>query len=68
MFNKVNERSRKYIYKNHEIVFNDVTAVKVSKNSGTHYLELKCGKKIIVAPLWLAIELDMDEWNFTSSK
>lgn len=67
MFRKVNERKRTYVYNGFKLTYENVIEVKISE-SGTHYLNLKDGKKVIVAPKWLTIELDMDEWDFTSSK
>lgn len=70
-FNKLTppERSRKYIFPNGEIVFQDVTAVAVSP-SGTHRLELGglgqvgAARKAIVPTGWIGIVLDVDDWTF----
>lgn len=67
MFRKVNERKRTYVYEKTKLTYENVVEVKISE-SGTHYLNLQDGTKVIVAPKWIAIELDIDEWSFTSSK
>jgi len=58
------ERRRVYVYPTGATcIFHGVTRVGISE-SGTHYLDLADGKKIIVAPGWRVIELDVDEWTF----
>jgi hypothetical protein len=65
-FTKLNppERSRTYVFTGGETLeFRGVVAIRVSE-SGHHRLELADGKKVIVAPRWMAIELDVDAWTF----
>ena len=63
-WNIVNERMRRYLYPDGQIIrFNDVVAVSVSE-SGTHRLELANGKKVIVAAGWRAIVFEADAWTF----
>lgn len=57
------ERSRTYVFAEKKLKFIDVRKIQVSE-SGHHRLETADGKKYIVAPKWLAIELDVDEWTF----
>lgn len=58
------ERTRTYVFpNNHRLAFANVKAVGV-RPSGTHRLELADGRRVIVAPNWLAIELDVDGWTF----
>lgn len=57
------ERSRVYYWPNGEAEkYRDVSRIKVGE-SGNHYLSHAEGKTI-VAPGWLRIELDIDEWTF----
>jgi hypothetical protein len=57
------ERSREYVFPGGErLKYQDVVALGVSSR-GTHRLELKDGRKIIVPMGWLAIELDVDKWT-----
>ena len=46
----------------HTITLKNVTGLCV-RPSGTHRLETADGRKWIVPPGWLAIELDMDAWT-----
>lgn len=56
------ETSRTYIFPNNErVTFHDVKALAVSVR-GTHRLECKEGK-VIVAPGWLAIILNVTDWT-----
>ena len=58
------EQNRIYYFPNNEIVkITGVTHVNVS-NSGHHRLNTNDGKKHIVPPGWIHIELDMKEWTF----
>jgi len=57
------ERKRTYHYKDHKLVLENVTAICV-RPSGSHRLETKDGKKWIVMPGWLYIELEVDNWTF----
>jgi hypothetical protein len=57
------EVSRTYHYRDHALTVKNVVAVCV-RPSGTHRLESGDGKKWIVAPGWLAIEIDTPEWTF----
>jgi hypothetical protein len=57
------KRGRTYLFPSGKVAFENVVAVCV-RPSGTHRLELADGRKVIVNPGWLAVELDMDEWTF----
>jgi hypothetical protein len=57
------ERKRIYHFPGRSIVIENVVAVAV-RPGGTHRLETADGRKWIVNPGWLAIELDMDAWTF----
>ena len=58
------EKKRTYLFPGGEkLEFEQVAAVCV-RPSGSHRLETASGKKYIVAPGWLAIELDMEHWTF----
>lgn len=58
------EKSRTYIYNNgFKLSIDNVVDVTVSA-SGNHRLETQCGKKYIVVPSWIAIELDTEQWTF----
>lgn len=58
------ERERTYVFPGGErLTFSAVKAVGVSER-GTHRLELTDGRRVIVPPRWLAIELDVDGWSF----
>lgn len=57
------ERRRAYVFEKRTIEFRDVRRIAVSA-SGYHRLETGDGKKYIVAPGWLMIELDVDDWTF----
>ena len=57
------ERWRRYQFGNgitKEI--RDVVKLAVS-DSGNHYLEDAKGRKYIIAPDWLTIEIDVDDWS-----
>jgi hypothetical protein len=57
------ERSRTYHYADgRTLAMKDVRALCV-RPSGTHRLETADGRKWIVAPGWVAIELDVDDWT-----
>lgn len=58
------EKGRTYNYAGDEkLQYTDVTRIKVSE-SGTHYLETASGQKVIVAPGWRSVDLDMEAWTF----
>jgi len=60
---KFTERSRKYVYGDGTFVeFKDVVRISV-RPSGTHRLETKDGRRIIVISGWKYIELDVDDWT-----
>lgn len=56
------ERKRIYHFPDRSLTIENVTALCV-RQSGTHRLEIADGKKCIVNPWWLMIELDMDQWT-----
>lgn len=57
------ERLRRYLYGDgRKIELVNVTHLLV-RPSGTHRLQTADGRKWIVNPGWLAIELEMDEWT-----
>lgn len=57
------EKTRTYVYPNGQrLTYQDVVSICV-RPSGTHRLELASGKKVIVAPGWAAIELDVPNWT-----
>lgn len=59
---EVNERTRSYLYQgNGRITFTDVVRIEIRK-SGTHRIETAAGIKSFIAPGWLAIQIDTDEW------
>jgi hypothetical protein len=62
----LNEQQREYVYLNNGMAsglkFKNVQRIRFS-NSGTHYLEMKDGKKVIVNPGWVLISIDADEWS-----
>jgi hypothetical protein len=58
------ERKRTYHFPGgQQIALENVTAILV-RPSGTHRLETADGRRWIVPPGWLAIELEMDSWTF----
>ena len=58
------EKTRRYLYPGGNIIaLENVTAVCV-RPSGTHRVETADGKKQIIAPGWLAIEIDTPKWTF----
>ena len=58
------EAERVYIYENgFKLIIKEVTEVSVSP-SGNHRLETLSGKKYVIAPKWIAIELDVESWTF----
>ena len=57
------ERKRTYMFGGgNKITFTQVSAIAISSR-GTHRLECAEGR-VIVAPTWLSILLDMDHWTF----
>lgn len=64
-FIQVREQSRRYVFPNGEVVeLWGVVGINVSK-SGTHRINTKDGKKHIIPPGWLHIEMDIDgDWTF----
>lgn len=57
------EKSRTYVYANGvRDTLENVVALGVSPR-GTHRLETADGKKHIVPPGWIRIELDVDSWT-----
>lgn len=62
------ERSRTYVFAIKGGGFVNVNLMNVVavcvRPSGTHRLETANGRKHIVPPGWLRIELDVDEWTF----
>lgn len=57
------ERKRIYHYPSGETIeVKNVTHLLI-RPSGTHRLMTANGRKWIITPGWLAIELDMDEWT-----
>jgi hypothetical protein len=62
-FKTVNEKKRSYDFGNGNLLtFENVESICV-RPSGTHRLNLKDGKKVIVKNRWLAIAID-GEWVF----
>lgn len=58
------ERKRTYIYPGGErLQVEGVTMIRLGSGYH-HYLECADGSKVIMAPGWLAIEIDTDEWTF----
>lgn len=57
------EKKRIYHFPGRSLAIENVVAVCV-RPSGSHRLETADGKKWIVNPGWLAIELDMEAWTF----
>lgn len=64
-FTKLNppERKRTYHFSDCKISIENVATVCV-RPSGTHRLETQDGRKFIVNPGWMAVELDVDHWSF----
>ena len=60
----VDEKDRTYIYPDSDsaLSFKNVTRLRVSE-SHFHYLEYGDAKKAIVAPGWVAVVIDADEWT-----
>lgn len=56
------EKKRTYIFPSGKVELLNVTAICV-RPSGTHRLETQDGRKWIVNPGWLAIELDVQDWT-----
>lgn len=57
------ERKRTYVFPGGErLVLENVTKLEV-RESGKHRVETKDGRKLFVAPGWLWIELEMDNWT-----
>lgn len=58
------ERSRAYTFPDKtRLYFHDVSRIEV-RESGKHRLEYGGGKKAFVAPGWICLEIDTDEWTF----
>lgn len=58
------EKKRTYHFPGGEKVeLHDVERIRVS-DSGTHRLETGDGRKHIVPPGWLHIEINVEEWTF----
>ena len=64
-FQTVNEAKRTYIFpNNNRVEFEGVEQICVRK-SGTHRLNLKDGRKVIVPTGWLAVEIEgLPAWGF----
>lgn len=63
-FTEVSEQDRTYHYPDGGVVhFESVQSIGVS-SSGTHRLNLKDGRKIIVIPGWRWIEFNAEKWSF----
>lgn len=62
-FIEVDETSRIYNFADKSIKYDGVKSIHVSA-SGTHYLNLTNGTKVIVAPNWLTIDIVVDNWSF----
>lgn len=58
------ERSRTYRYSDGCALRIENVALICVRPSGSHRLETKDGKKWIIPPGWIAIEIDTDEWTF----
>lgn len=56
------EKRRRYVFPAGDVVLENITALCV-RPSGTHRLETGDGRKWIIPPGWLAIELDVKEWT-----
>lgn len=62
-FKDVEEQNRVYLFPNGEMVkVEKVTSFAVGR-SGTHRLNTADGKKLIIAPGWLSIEIDAEKWS-----
>lgn len=58
------ERRRTYRFPSGEVLtLVNVTKIEV-RESGKHRIETDEGRKVIVSPGWLWIEVDTDEWTF----
>jgi hypothetical protein len=57
------ERKRTYIFAGETLVFKNVTKIEV-RDSGKHRIETADGIKAFVAPGWLCLEVDADQWTF----
>jgi hypothetical protein len=57
------EKCRTYIFSDGEFKIHNATRLAVSER-GTHRVESADGRKFIVQPKWLAIEIDCAEWSF----
>ena len=64
-FKTVNEKKRTYIFPNNDrVTFDEIEEICV-RPSGTHRLNLKDGRKVIVPTGWLAVEIEgLPEWVF----
>lgn len=59
----VREQDRLYVFPGGETIFVEAVIKFGVGKSGTHRLETKDGRKHIIAPGWLQIKLDLDEWT-----
>jgi hypothetical protein len=58
------ERKRTYVFPGgQKLELTDVVRIEV-RESGKHRLECADGSRYIVAPEWLYIVLDVDDWTF----
>lgn len=58
------ENKRTYIFADgRDVELEHVTAICI-RPSGSHRVETASGKKYIISPGWLAIEIETDEWAF----
>ncbi len=57
------EKSRTYIYDNGFKFTVDKVARICVRSSGSHRLETEDGRKFIVNPGWIAIEVAADKWS-----
>lgn len=57
------EKSRTYYFPSGKLTIENVVAVCV-RPSGTHRVETADGRKWIIPPTWIGIELDVTDWTF----
>lgn len=57
------EKSRTYIFPGDHVLRVEEVARLCVRPSGTHRLELASGRKLIVPPRWIAIEIEAREWS-----
>jgi len=63
-FTTVNEGSRTYHYLEGSLCFKNIESVCI-RPSGSHRLNLKDGRKVVVVPGWKALEISgIDDWIF----